>query len=221
MTYPRHYTIDNYLQKVRKHTDPYLATVADLEILIFPNVMSPKYDRSAQMIISMMPDQKGKKVLEIGCGTGILSIHSALQGAISITSIDINPTAIKNTKENFAKYSINNSEVFLSDLFENVIGTFDTIIFNAPFNGNQALDILELGTSDYNYETLTRFFSEASRYIQEDGEILLGFANTGDNDLVHKLIKENNLEIKNFQTHENGDWIMYLYTIVRKNKKPL
>ena len=208
-----HYTSENYLKKVRNHTEPYTAEIIDKEIIIFPNVMSPKYDRSAQMIVSMMPNQNGKEVLEIGCGTGVLSLFSVFQGAKNITAVDINPIAIENTKENFNKYNLTNTRVIRSDLFSEVQGIFDTIIFNAPFHGHKAKDLLELGTYDYNYETLTRFFSQASKFLKKKGEILLGFANTGNNDLVHSLIDKNGYFIENFQTYENGDWIMYLYTI--------
>src|SRR3989344_5037373 len=208
-----HYTSENYLKKVRNHTEPYTAEIIDKEIIIFPNVMSPKYDRSAQMIVSMMPNQNGKEVLEIGCGTGVLSLFSVFQGAKNITAVDINPIAIENTKENFNKYNLTNTKVICSDLFSEVQGIFDTIIFNAPFHGHKAKDLLELGTYDYNYETLTRFFSQASKFLKKKGEILLGFANTGNNDLVHSLIDKNGYFIENFQTYENGDWIMYLYTI--------
>jgi len=208
-----HYTSENYLKKVRNHTEPYTAEIIDKEIVIFPNVMSPKYDRSAQMIVSMMPNQNGKDVLEIGCGTGVLSLFSVFQGAKNITAVDINPIAIENTKENFNKYNLTNTRVIRSDLFSEVQGIFDTIIFNAPFHRHKAKDLLELGTYDYNYETLTRFFSQASKFLKKKGEILLGFANTGNNDLVHSLIDKNGYFIENFQTYENGDWIMYLYTI--------
>ena len=208
-----HYTSENYLKKVRNHTEPYTAEIIDKEIIIFPNVMSPKYDRSAQMIVSMMPNQNGKEVLEIGCGTGVLSLFSVFQGAKNITAVDINPIAIENTKENFNKYNLTNTKVICSDLFSEVQGIFDTIIFNAPFHGHKAKDLLELGTYDYNYETLTRFFSQASKFLKKKGELLLGFANTGNNDLVHSLIDKNGYFIENFQTYENGDWIMYLYTI--------
>ncbi|MFZ2763583.1 MAG: Rossmann-like fold-containing protein [Minisyncoccia bacterium] len=209
-----HYTSENYLKKVRNHSEPYLAEIMDKEIIIFPDVMSPKYDRSPQMIVSMMPNQNGKDVLEIGSGTGILSLFSMFQGAKNVTAVDINPIAVENTKENFNKYNlINNIKVLHSDLFSKVQGVFDTIIFNAPFHGHKAKDILELGTYDNNYETLTRFFSQASHFLKDKGEILLGFANTGNNDLVKSLIDKNNYFIKNFQTYENGDWTMYLYTI--------
>jgi 16S rRNA G1207 methylase RsmC len=214
MKYPRHHTIDHYLNKVRKHTEPYVENILGKEIIIFPNVMSPKYDRSSQMMIGMMPTQINKYVLDIGCGTGILSLFCAFQGANDIVSVDVNENAISNSIENFKKYNLINIKVFQSDLFDKVTGTFDTIMFNAPFHGNKARDVLELGTSDYNYLTLYSFFASAKKFLKPNGEILLGFANTGDNNLVKKLIEKNGMHIKDFKERENGDWVMYLYTIV-------
>jgi len=177
--------------------------------------MSPKYDRSAQMMIAMMPDQKEKEVLEIGSGTGILSLHVSQQGARQIVAVDINPQAIENTRLNFEKHNIKNAVVLHSDLFENVMGTFDTIIFNAPFHGNYAEDMLELGTSDFNYQTLKRFFESVGKYLNPCGEILLGFADMGDNELLKAFIQENGFQIESLKTYPNGDWTMYLYTIVK------
>ena len=213
MIYPRHYTIDNYLNKVRLHSEPYTAEILGKEITILPNVMSPKYDRSAQMMLSMMPNQKDKKVLEIGSGTGILSLFTLLQGAHSVCAVDVNPDAVKNTKINLYTYGFTNAEVFESDLFEKITGTFDTIIFNAPFHGNKAEDVLELGTSDFEYRSLTRFVTEAKRFLKQNGKILLGFADTGDNKFLRKVIQKNMYRIKEFQTYPNGDWVMYLYTL--------
>lgn len=214
MNYPRHYTIDHYLKKVRAHSKPYTDQILEKEIIIFPGVMSPKYDRSSRIMISIMPTQEGKDVLEVGCGTGIISLFCYLQGAKSVTSLDINEVAVKNTEANFQKYQIKNGTVFLSDLFEKVGDKkFDTIIFNAPYHGNKAKDMLELGTSDHNYQTLQKFFKEVRSYFKENSRILLGFANTGDNDLLKKVIKENRFDIEELLTQENGDWTKYLYII--------
>jgi ribosomal protein L11 methyltransferase len=49
----------------------------------------------------------GKKVLDVGCGSGILSIAAKLSGASSVYGFDNDSTAIKNTKENLV---LNNSE---------------------------------------------------------------------------------------------------------------
>lgn len=218
MKYERHPTIDNHLRKVRLHTEPYLASILDREIIIFPEVMSPKYDRSSQIFISIMPSQRGKTFLEIGCGSGIVSVFAALNGASKIVAVDINNVAIQNTQENFKKHQLLNADAFYSDLFENVKGTFDTVFFNAPFHGNRPVDILEYGTSDYNYKTLKRFFSKVSNYLNPDGEIFLGFSDMSDNQLLQRFITLNKLHIKNFQTQENGDWVAYFYTIVRDHK---
>lgn len=161
-----------------------------------------------------MPTQKEKGVLEIGSGTGIISLFCCFQGAKSVTCLDINEEAVKNTEANFQKYNIKNATVFLSDLFEKVGDKkFDTIIFNAPYHGNKAEDILELGTSDDNYQTMKRFFAESGKYLKEDGRIIFGFADTGDNNLLKEVIKNNRFEIESLKTQENGDWTKYLYVI--------
>ncbi len=72
------------------------------------------------------------RILEVGCGSGIVSIHAAKEGA-RVTSVDINPKAVELTKKNAAKMEAPIDAVFLSDLFENVEGRFDRILFNLPY----------------------------------------------------------------------------------------
>jgi release factor glutamine methyltransferase len=72
-----------------------------------------------------------EEVLEIGTGTGIIGIKCAFAGA-KVTVADINPHAIKCAKENANMNNVN-VRVIKSDLFKNVRGTFDVIIFNPPY----------------------------------------------------------------------------------------
>ena len=58
-------------------------------------------------------DVIGKKVLDMGCGTGILGILASMMGAQSIVCIDIDEWAFNNTLENAHCNSINNLEVKL------------------------------------------------------------------------------------------------------------
>lgn len=46
--------------------------------------------------------KKGDKVLDLGCGSGILSIASLLLGASAVDAVDIDPNAVKISKENAA-----------------------------------------------------------------------------------------------------------------------
>lgn len=59
-----------------------------------------------------------EKVLDIGCGSGILSIASLLLGAKSVTFGDISENAVKNSRENLIKNGFNDGQFvsFLGDI---------------------------------------------------------------------------------------------------------
>lgn len=44
---------------------------------------------------------EGKRVLDLGCGSGILGIYAALRGASQVIGYDIDPLAVENSRENF------------------------------------------------------------------------------------------------------------------------
>jgi release factor glutamine methyltransferase len=213
MEYKLHNTTNPYLERVRSHKEPYTTEILGKEIIVYPNVMSPKYDWSPRFHVENMPNQKGKEFLEIGCGSGVLSLFAAFQGARRVFAVDINPNAIENTKANFQKYNLKNFNVLESDVFEKVEGKFDTINFAAPYHGNTPEDILEYGVSDPKYRALQLFFKNAKNFLKEDGQIILGFSNTGDLDLLNTLFIENKLYIKNFKEEENDGWRAYLYVL--------
>ncbi len=213
MEYKVHNTTNPYLNNVRSHKEPYTTEILGKEIIVYPNVMSPKYDWSPRFHIENMPNQKGKDFLEIGCGSGVLSLFAAFQGAKRIVAVDINTYAIENAIANFQKYNLNNFEIFKSDVFENVHGKFDTINFAAPYHGNTPSDILEYGVSDPDYRALKTFIKDAPNFLNENGQIILGFSDTGDNDLLKTLLTENNLVIKDFKEEERDGWKAYLYIL--------
>jgi release factor glutamine methyltransferase len=80
-----------------------------------------------------------KKVLEIGSGSGLISIMAARQGA-EVTAIDIDPVAVENTELNVElnraaiSQSSGNVRIIESDLFDQLQpGIFDLVIVNPPF----------------------------------------------------------------------------------------
>ena len=56
----------------------------------------------------MRLDIKGKPVLDMGCGTGVLAIVASMMGANPVTAIDIDEWSYENTIENCSKNNINN-----------------------------------------------------------------------------------------------------------------
>ena len=95
-----------------------------------PDVYPPCDD--SILLIRSLEVSPGMEVLEIGCGSGIVSIHAALEGA-RVTSVDINPKAVALTRTNAERMGAGIVEIKESDLFSNVGGRFDLILFNLPY----------------------------------------------------------------------------------------
>ncbi len=80
--------------------------------------------------------REGMDVLDVGCGSGILTIASSLMGAKRVVGVDNDGVCIKESVENYKKAQEKhrnmtlNYSFFESDGFSNVSGSFDAITIN-------------------------------------------------------------------------------------------
>ena len=79
-------------------------------------------------------DFTGKRVLDMGCGTGVLAILASLKGAKRTDAIDNDPWCIENTAENIQTNSCNNIYVSLAELISVSEPTYDIIFANINRN---------------------------------------------------------------------------------------
>ena len=89
----------------------------------------------------MKGDIAGKRVVDLGCGTGVLAIGAALLGAASVTGADIDEGALAVARENAALPGAEAGFLAL-DLREGGcrerIGPADTVVMNPPFGAQKA-----------------------------------------------------------------------------------
>ncbi len=117
-----------YLSKPRKYT------YKEIVVWVEPTVFPPFITFSTKLLLEFLEalSLKEKKVLELGCGCGIISILAAKKEAI-VTATDINTTALESLEKN----ALNNAvsiDIIHSDLFENIQNkTFDFIVINPPY----------------------------------------------------------------------------------------
>lgn len=110
------------------------------------------------------------KVLEIGAGSGI-QLQTLKQLKVkNIFSCDINPDTVRHCKRR-------GFDCVESDLFENIKGKFDLIIFNPPYlpcDKNEPRDS-QLATTGgkSGSEIINRFLKQAKNYLTPDGRIFL------------------------------------------------
>jgi ribosomal protein L11 methyltransferase len=92
---------------------------ADLPIILDPGMaFGTGLHPSTQLCLVLMEGviEPGQRVLDAGCGSGILSIGAALLGAASVDAFDVDPIAIRASEENLAlNHLLTPVRVFISD----------------------------------------------------------------------------------------------------------
>ena len=115
------------------------------------------YDRLVE------PIEKDSKVLDIGCGTGLLSIRAALKGA-RVTGIDINPQMLqiaeKRAKENQCGETLNFMEMGVAELDSFLDNSFDFIISGLCFS--------ELSSDELSYT-----LKQCNRLLTDSGFLIV------------------------------------------------
>jgi release factor glutamine methyltransferase len=122
-------------------------------------------------------NSNGKKVLDMGTGSGILAIAAKASGAISVLGVDKNLKAIRLAKKNAKKAGLNDISFKYSDLFVEINEKFDLIIFNPPYLPEE-----EYATSLKNYDLIggikgnevsIEFLRQAIGYLNPKGIVLM------------------------------------------------
>ena len=117
-----------YLSKPRKYA------YKGIEIKIPPGVFHPGLFFSTRVLLEYLASKnlREKRLLELGAGTGLISIYCAQKGA-HVSASDISQRALEAIREN-AQRNATSLVVIESDLFDSVDPEdFDLIIINPPY----------------------------------------------------------------------------------------
>ncbi|MDE5600129.1 MAG: 50S ribosomal protein L11 methyltransferase, partial [Oscillospiraceae bacterium] len=129
------------------------------------------------------------KILDIGCGSGILSITSLMLGSKSTIGVDIDPLAVKVSNENAKLNNLNNNayEFIYGNLTEKISGKFDIICANI------VADVIIKMLNNIKY------FMHKNSFL-----ICSGIIKSKKGDVIDKL-ESKNLIVKTIK--EKNDWI--------------
>ena len=72
----------------------------------------------------------GETVLDVGCGSGVLSVSAALLGAASVTALDVDVAAISSTRANAARNGVAAAIDARATSVTELTGTYDVIVAN-------------------------------------------------------------------------------------------
>lgn len=80
-----------------------------------------------QQLRRFVPNLKNKRVLDVGCGVGSLSLYCAQHGA-QVTGLDISSRAILIAQQAAQNQSFLHTPIFLEQTVDTTLGTFDLVI---------------------------------------------------------------------------------------------
>lgn len=128
----------------RKHIEILLSRLSPLpspKLKLETYTLDPK---SASKLLftagCLYDDVLNKRVIDLGCGTGVLAIGAALMGAKFVVGLDIDRDSVQVAEENAAKAEVDVNYV-VGDI-EAVHNSFDTALMNPPFGcWNRGADV--------------------------------------------------------------------------------
>lgn len=202
----------------RKTGKPYEVECCGMKITVNSGVYQTSGD--SDLMAESVKIRESETFLEIGCGTGVVSIAVAKRAASGI-GIDINDNAVENSKQNAEAQGVKNVEFFKSNVFENVGGKFDVIICNPPYTKHEVRDNIDRMFWDPEDEMKRKFFEEVGKYLKTSGRIYFGWADFADIDvdLPFKLARTNGYKLVNTFSKVHGEGFTF-YVLEFKSAQP-
>jgi len=152
----------------------------DVPFVVYKNVFIPCAD--SLPLLCNLHVRKGDAVLDVGTGSGVIAIISALAGVRRVVAVDWNMDAVANTVANARLLGIGGRiEVRLSNMFSAVRADekFDVITANLPFMNKAASDVVESSIWDSDLLTNSTFLNNVRHFLTPEGRVYLTQANFG------------------------------------------
>lgn len=181
-----------YLKKPRKYH------YHGIEILVLPGVFHPGFFHSTKVLFDFLEKQDLNRTsfLELGCGSGLLSILAANLGAI-VTASDINEGAVRNVQLNASANEVT-VNVVQSNLFDNLTGrTFDWIVINPPYYPRTPTTPQEFAWNcGEDHEYFKKLFSQLSSVVHDESRVLIIISDVCDFNSIQKIAQSHSWEFE-------------------------
>jgi release factor glutamine methyltransferase len=177
---------EKYLSKERSYK------YKDVTVTVFPGVFHPGFFFSTKILLKYLESLElhKKYVLELGAGTGLISIYAAKRGGF-VTASDISLTAVYNIEKN-VKMTDANVEVVHSDLFDDIPNRrYDYILINPPYykkTPSSEKEFAWFGGDDFQY--FRKLFSQLSNNFYENTNALMVISDEADLEMIKSIAGE-------------------------------
>jgi 16S rRNA (guanine1207-N2)-methyltransferase len=136
-----------------------------LRLCSLPGVFSyDRVDDASRLLLEQIRLSAADRVLDIGCGYGLLGLAAARMGAALVDLVDVNLLAVAAARENIRRLGLGNARALPSDVLSAVIGrTYTLILTNPPFHAGKGVD----------YQIAAAFIRQSWAALEPGGRLLL------------------------------------------------
>ncbi len=152
---------------------------------------------------------EGKRVLDLGCGSGVRGIIAALSGAERVVATDIHDRACQNTALNAQRHNVA-VDIVCADMFACMAGRFDTIVSYLPSRDAPVGTLAERAIHDPGLRLNRQLLDEAPAFLEPGGTLHTSFLDQDGSVLeMEDLIADNGYNQLSHVVRphaETGDW---------------
>jgi release factor glutamine methyltransferase len=170
------------------------ARAAGFRLTVRPTVFHPRFFISSERFAAFIDglDLKGKRVIDVGTGTGILALAAARAGAESVVAADINPNAARNAAENARANGLGER---VAGVCSNLLAAlaprplFDVILSSPPKHAGEPRNLADRGwKAGPAYRDVSALFDQARKRLKPGGRLYVMVSSDSDLDLFGRLI---------------------------------
>lgn len=175
---------------------------------VLPGVFYPHFTISTKLLMQFLEVQNlnNKSLLELGCGTGLISVLAAQKGGI-VTSSDINPAALENVRLNALNNQVELTAIE-SDLFQNLATKkFDFIVINPPYYPKEAkTKAEEAWFCGLDFEYFQKLFFSLESHLIPESKVYMILSEDCELDRIKAIAKDHEFDFKlELQTRKWGE----------------
>ena len=172
-------------------------------------IYHPTVDSSTEFFLRNIRGMKSsaiKSVLEIGAGSGAISLYVAARwDGVALKASDISPLAVEAIKHNAAQNDLE-IDVVQSDMYERIPKRkYDLIVFNAPLIDKLPENAIEQYSLCDPNGTITRaYLRGAEQYLAEDGLAIVSICRNSAYEVLNSI--DLRYSVVGFEISYGGFW---------------
>jgi methylase of polypeptide subunit release factors len=195
---------------------------AGFRLEVRPTVFHPRYFISSECFAAFIErlDLAGKRVADVGTGSGILALAAARGGAENAMALDINPNAALAAAANARANGLGDRVTALCSNLLSALAPrplFDVILSSPPKHAGEPRDLADRGWhAGPGYRDIAALFDQARERLKPGGRVYVMVSSDSDLDRFGSLIEQAGFRAR--LAHEHSIYIesLIIYELVAR-----